>query len=97
VAIAMMVAYIAVWQPSLPPFLPLHYNGVGSVDLIGPKSDLYKMPMIGLAVLLADVALAVLLHARERWTARALLATSVLVQIILIVGIVNVVRLAFGD
>jgi hypothetical protein len=92
-----MVAYVAAWQPSLPPFLPLHYNGVGSVDLIGPKSDLYKMPLIGLAVLLADVALASLLHARERWAARALLAMSVLVQIILIVGIVNVVRLAFGD
>ena len=23
----------SVWLPSLPPFLPLHYNGVGSVDL----------------------------------------------------------------
>jgi hypothetical protein len=92
-----MVAYIAVWQPSLPPFLPLHYNGVGSVDLIGPKSDLYKMPMIGLAVLFADIVLALLLHAREHWAARALLGTGVLVQIILIVGIVNIVRLAFGD
>jgi hypothetical protein len=92
-----MVAYIAVWQPSLPAFLPLHYNGVGSVDLIGPKSDLYKMPAIGGAVLLADAGLSILLYERERWAALTLLATGVLVQIMLIVGTINVIRLAFGD
>jgi uncharacterized membrane protein len=97
VGIALMVAYIAAWQPALPPFLPLHYNGVGSVDLIGPKSDLYKMPAIGAAVLLADIGLAILIYSRERWASLTLLATGALVQIMLIVGTINVVRLAFGD
>jgi hypothetical protein len=97
VGIALMVAYIAAWQPELPPFLPLHYNGVGSVDLIGPKSDLYKMPAIGAAVLLADAGLATVVYARERWAALTLLATGALVQVMLIVGVINVIRLAFGD
>jgi hypothetical protein len=92
-----LIAYVAIWQSSLPPFLPLHYNGVGSVDLIGPKSDLFKMPAIGVAVTFTDVILATLLHRRERWAALALLAISVLVQIILIVATLNIVRLAFGD
>ena len=95
--IAALAVYVAIWQSSLPAFLPLHYNGVGSVDLIGPKSDLFKMPAIGAAVTLSDVVLATLLHRRERWAALTLLAVGVLVQIILVVGTVNIVRLAFGD
>ncbi len=95
--VAALAAYVAIWLPSLPPFLPLHYNGVGSVDLIGPKTDLYKMPAIGAAVLAADVTLASLLHDRERWAALVLIGMSIVVQVILIVGTINVVRLAFGD
>jgi hypothetical protein len=95
--VAALVGYVTIWLPWLPPYLPLHYNGVGSVDLIGPKTDLYKMPGIGAAVLLADIVLAVFLHHRERWAALSLLGMSVLVQIILLVGTINIVRLAFGD
>jgi hypothetical protein len=92
-----LVAYVTLWLPTLPPFLPLHYNGVGSVDLLGPRSDLYKMPGIGVAALLADLALAIAVYRRERWAALTLIGASTLVQIILIVATINIVRLAFGD
>ena len=55
------------------------------------------MPGIGVAVLAADVALAAFLYHRERWAAISLVGMSILVQVILIVGTINVVRLAFGD
>ncbi|HLZ10052.1 MAG TPA: hypothetical protein VKT80_15790 [Chloroflexota bacterium] len=92
-----LVAYITLWLPGLPPFLPLHYNGVGSVDLLGPRTDLYKMPGIGVAVLIADLVVATAVYRRERWAALTLLGTSVLVQLILIVATINIIRLAFGD
>jgi hypothetical protein len=97
VAILGLIAYITLWLPTLPPFLPLHYNGVGAVDLLGPQTDLYKMPAIGVAALVADLALATALYRRERWAALTLIGASVLVQIILIVATINIVRLAFGD
>jgi hypothetical protein len=75
----------------------LHYNSVGSVDLIGPRADLFKMPGIGAIVLLADLVLGSLIHRRERTAALALLAASVLVQVMLLVATINIVRLAFGD
>jgi hypothetical protein len=92
-----LIAYVAIWLPTLPPFLPLHYNGVGSVDLLGPRTDLFKMPGIGVATFIADLVVATAIYRRERWAALTLVGASVLVQIILIVATINIVRLAFGD
>lgn len=92
-----LVAYVAIAVPALPPLLPLHYDGSGSVDLIGPRADLYKMPGIGAVVFIADLVLALLIYRQERGAALTLLATSVLVQLMLVVATINVVRLAFGD
>lgn len=92
-----LVVYVRAWLPSLPHLLPLHYNGQGSVDLIGPATDLYRMPGIGAVVFLSDLILAAILHRRERLGALVLLAASVLVQVMLIVATINIVRLAFGD
>ena len=96
-AILGLAAYVTAWLPGLPQFLPLHYNGVGSVDLLGPRTDLYKMPGIGAAVMITDLVVAIAVHRRERWAALTLLGASVLVQVILIVATINIVRLAFGD
>jgi uncharacterized membrane protein len=95
--IVALVVYVSLWQPALPPFLPLHYNGSGSVDLIGPRTGLYRMPGIGAVVLLGDLVVAAWIHARERSAAITLLCASVLVQVMLIVATLNIVRLAFGD
>jgi hypothetical protein len=92
-----LVAYVVVSLPTVPPLLPLHYDGSGSVDLIGPRTDLYRMPAIGAVVFLADLLLGGLLYRQDRWAALALLSMSVLVQLMLIVATLNVVRLAFGD
>lgn len=92
-----LAVYVHGRMPSLPPFLPLHYNSQGAVDLIGPRIDLYKMPGIGGVVLISDLLLASFMHRRERLAALILLSASVLVQVMLIVATINIVRLAFGD
>lgn len=95
--IAALAAYVQAWLPALPHLLPLHYNSQGSVDLIGPRTDLFKMPGIGGVVFTTDLILGAMIHRRERLAALILLAASVLVQIMLIVATINIVRLAFGD
>jgi hypothetical protein len=55
------------------------------------------MPVIGVAVFLADVLVASLMYRRDRWASLTILGASVLVQIMLIVATINIVRLAFGD
>lgn len=92
-----LAGYVYLWMPALPPFLPLHYNGAGAVDLIGPRASLYKMAGIGAIVFLADLVFAAAVYRRERGAALALLLASVLVQSMLIVATINIVRLAFGD
>jgi hypothetical protein len=77
--------------------LPLHYSGLGTVDLIGPRVDLYRMPGIGGIVFLTNLILASLVYPRERLAALTLLTMSLLVQVMLIVATINIVRLAFGD
>jgi len=95
VALAGLVVYVYVWMPSLPQLLPLHYNGLGSVDLIGPRTDLYKIPGIGAVIFLADLVLASLLYRRERMAAALLLTSSVLAEIMLIVAKTTWVGLAW--
>jgi len=97
IGLAGLAVYVRAWMPSLPHLLPLHYNSLGSVDLIGPRTDLYKIPGIGGVVFLADLVFATALHRRERLAALILLSASVLVQIMLFVATTNIVRLAFGD
>lgn len=97
VGVIALAVYVRVWMPSLPHFLPLHYNSQGSVDLIGTRLDLYKMPGIGAVVFICDLVVASALHRRERLASLMLLAASVLVQVMLIVATINLVRLAFGD
>ncbi|HVC32407.1 MAG TPA: hypothetical protein VNL16_02745 [Chloroflexota bacterium] len=97
VGLSALAIYVHAWLPSLPRLLPLHYNGQGSVDLIGPRSDLYKMPGIGAVVFISDLVVSGVLHRRERLAALILLAASALVQVMLIVATINVIRLAFGD
>jgi uncharacterized membrane protein len=97
IGIAALVGYVYLSLPTLPPLLPLHYDGSGSVDLIGPRSDLYKMPGIGAVVFFADLLLALWFYRQERPAALTLLTMSVLVQLMLVVATMNIVRLAFGD
>src|SRR5579883_845478 len=95
--LAILAGYVHAWMPVLPHLLPLHYDSSGSVDLIGPRVDLYKMPCIGAVVLGTDMILAALVHRRESLAARMLLAAGALVELMLLVATINIVRLAFGD
>lgn len=80
----------------LPPLLPLHYDGAGEVDLIGPPGDLFRMPIIGTVVIAANLIVAAALHGDERTAARLLAVASVVVQALMLGATSGIIARAFG-
>jgi hypothetical protein len=76
-----LFAYIAFCYPSLPEIVPL-LSEAGQVTLIGAREELFELPLIGLAVVLANTALGLVLHRQERLVTYALGAIALLVQIL---------------
>jgi len=96
--LANLAVYGYVWTaiPGLPELMPLHYNGVGVVDLIGRPAELLRLPEIGTVVLGANLALAFALHRAERPAAHILLWTALAVQLMVGAGAWILVTKAAG-
>jgi hypothetical protein len=78
---AALFGYVAFLYPRLPEIVPL-VSEAGQVQLLGAKEQLWELPAIGLAVLLANTALGFALHRWERPATYSLEAMAVLVQIL---------------
>lgn len=83
-------AHVSFRFPFLPPVLPLHYNLLGEIDFLGTRWEAFKIPGIGSAVLLANFAIVLLLHSKERLASMLLLVTATLVQVVLLVATVKI-------
>ena len=75
-----VLAVIAFRFDSLPDQIPLHF------DASGPKSDLPRLPLLGLAVLVVNWLVGIWLHPRERLLARLLWLGGGVVQVVLLLG-----------
>lgn len=97
--LANLTVYGYVWTaiPGLPELMPLHYNGVGVVDLIGRPAELLRLPGIGTVVLGANLALAFALHRAERPAAHILLWTALAVQLMIGAGAWILITKAAGE
>jgi hypothetical protein len=71
---------------TFPELIALHFNPFGEVDLIGSRSDIFKLPLIGGLVWAANALLAVVASPLDRVLARAALGTSVFVAGLLCLG-----------
>lgn len=69
----------ALWRyiDTFPELIALHFSVYGEVDIIGPKSDIFRLPLIGVVIWAANGAVAVMLPARDRILARTVLAFAV--------------------
>lgn len=92
VLIAMSVAYVWLKWDGLPESIPLHFAADGSPDLIGPREDVFKVPAIGAAILIANLGLGLAVYARERVAARLLWACSVAVQLLMLVATARILH-----
>ncbi len=84
--------YVASRFPGLPELMPLHFNYVGEPDLIGPPRDAFRMPIIGLLILLANAGVAAAIHRMQRSAGRMLMAATVFVQLVMLIAVVRVVH-----
>lgn len=84
--------YVAARFPGLPELMPLHFNFVGEPDLIGPPRDAFRMPIIGLVILLANAAVAAAVHGWQRAAGRILMAATVFVQVVMLIAVLRVVH-----
>jgi hypothetical protein len=93
-ALLVVLGSICMQYDGLPDQIPLHFDVGGQPNQIASKSDLLRLPWLGLLVLVVNWALGIFVHPRERLLARVLWLTGVVVQFILFVGILDVLRLA---
>lgn len=78
--------------PQLPPVLPLHYNVLGLPDRSGPATQAFILPLIGVLALAANTVLGGVFYRREQVAAYLLWGGTIVVQVLLWIGTVNLLR-----
>lgn len=78
--------------PGLPATLPLHLNSVGQPDFVVARSDVLRLPIIGLLILGVNSLAAALIHAWQRDVARLLAAATLVVELIGLIAVLRLVR-----
>jgi hypothetical protein len=78
--------------PLLPPFIPLHYTTSGTADRTGPASQIFILPLIGILAVVGNTVLGGAFYRREHMASYVLWGGTVLVQILLWIGAMNLLR-----
>lgn len=84
--LALTMLFISVRWSLIPDPLPMQYTRDGVAVVYGQREDIFKLPGIGAAILLANLVVGLSLYARERAAARMLWAVSVIVQVLVLVA-----------
>jgi hypothetical protein len=90
-ALLLILGVIVSRFDALPDFVPLRFNADGRPSFIAPRSDLLRLPLLGLACLLVDWGIGIWLHPREPALARVLWLGGAIVQLVLLVGVLRLV------
>ena len=88
-ALVGLIGFLCFRFPALPMLMPLHFDAVGSPDRLGPRSEVFLIPLIGLSTLLINGALGGVLYARDRVASYLLWGGSVLVQFLVWTAALN--------
>jgi hypothetical protein len=81
-ALLVLVGWLSLRFPSLPPLVPLHFDAAGNADRLGPRVQVFITPFIGLLVLVFNGFLGGLAYRRERMWSYLLWGGAVLVQLL---------------
>ncbi|MGD2177194.1 MAG: PH domain-containing protein [Anaerolineae bacterium] len=68
--------------PALPRLMALHFGASGSPDRLGPRGEVFLIPLIGLLALLTNGTLGGVLYRRDRVASYLLWGGSILVQLL---------------
>ncbi len=88
----LLFGLVSLRYPTLPAILPLHYNALGLPDRTGPATQVFLLPFIGLLALVTNTLLGGLFYRRERVAAYLLWGGTIVVQVLLWIGTVNLLR-----
>jgi hypothetical protein len=86
-----VLATICLRYDALPDQLPLHFDASGLTSQIAPKSDLLRLPLLGLICLAVNWTLGVVVHPRERVLGRLLWLGAIIVQVVLLIAVLRLV------
>jgi uncharacterized protein DUF1648/PH (Pleckstrin Homology) domain-containing protein len=86
-----ILAVIDMRYADLPSEVAMHFDVGGEPTQIGPKSDLLRLPLLGLLVLVLNWAVGVVVHPRERVLARLMWLVAIVVQVVLLIGVIRIV------
>ena len=86
------LTYVWLKWSGLPDTIPLHFSRDGVPDMVGPREDVFKIPGIGAAMLIANVGLGLAVYAREPAAARMLWGTSLVVQLLVLVATARILH-----
>ncbi|HID88375.1 MAG TPA: DUF1648 domain-containing protein [Anaerolineae bacterium] len=90
--VLVLFGFLSAQFPSLPRLLPLHFDATGAPDRLGPRQQIFFIPIIGLVVLLVNGGLGGLLYRRERVASYLLWGGAGLVQLLLWAAVVGILR-----
>jgi hypothetical protein len=90
--LAVCVLYISVRWASIPDVLAMQYSRDGTILAYGQREDIFKLPGIGAAILIANLGIGLSIYARERAAARMLWSVSTVVQVLVLVATARILH-----
>ena len=77
--------------PALARFVPLHFNAEGNPDRLGPRGQIFMIPLIGLLALVLNGTLGSVAYRRERLVSYLLWGGAILIQVLVWAAAVGIV------
>ncbi len=71
--------------------IPLHFNVVYGIDLLGSARQLYVLPLIGAVLFGLNIWLSAIIYSREKLYVYFLVFASLFIQIVLFVALVLII------
>ncbi|MBI2910857.1 MAG: hypothetical protein HYY05_01850 [Chloroflexi bacterium] len=87
-----LFGYLSYRYPTLPQLVPLQLTPTGQQAVIGLRSDLFQLPLWGLAVLGLNLVLALALYQRDRVAAILLLSGGTAMQLVLAAAVARLLN-----
>jgi hypothetical protein len=81
-AILALTGFLCFQFPALSRLVPLHFDAAGNADRLGPRGQIFSIPLIGLLALLLNGTLGAIAYRRERVASYLLWGGAVLVQVL---------------
>ena len=85
-----LFAYIGWRYRALPAFLPLHFDILGQPDRFGMRSEIFRLPAIGLLLLVLNFLFGLAIQRWEKLGAYLLLGVTTVVQVLFWLAALNI-------